>query len=213
MARSLAPLGALDVNNLENWDLRLTVQEQTSADQALAPLDKRPLFACGPGTKMQAKDWGTESWRSLLDALAQHYPEHGLLLVGAKDDYAVSEQVSGAWSGRLLNLCGALAPRITAAALARCELFLGPDSGPMHFAAAAGVPCAIAFASRTEPGIWYPAGRGHQVVYHRLPCSNCDLETCITNQKRCLTSISSDEMLEAVERALANRPQSAALSH
>jgi hypothetical protein len=59
------------------------------------------------------------------------------------------------------------------------------------------VPCAIAFASRTQPGIWYPAGRGHQVVYHKLACSNCDLETCIENQKRCLTSISVEEMFNA----------------
>ena len=203
LARTVAPLGPLDVDHLANWDLRLTAEEKALASQALAPLGSRPLLACGPGTKMQAKDWGAPAWRRLLDSLAAAHPEHGLVLVGAKDDYAVSEEVSTGWAGRSLNLCGALAPRVTAAALARAELFLGPDSGPMHFAAAAGVPCAIAFASRTEPGIWYPAGRGHQIVYHRLPCSGCDLEVCTVNQKRCLTSIAPDEMFEAAERAWA----------
>ncbi len=201
LARSLAPLGPLDINDLANWDLRLTPEEKSSADQALAPLGNRPLIACGPGTKMQAKDWGSHAWRTLLGRLAAAHPEHGLILVGARDDHAVSEEVSQAWAGRSLNLCGALAPRVTAAALARTELFLGPDSGPMHFAAAAGVPCAIAFASRTQPGIWYPAGAQHQVVYHRLPCSNCDLEVCIVNEKRCLTSISPEEIFSAAERA------------
>ena len=205
LARSLSPLGTLDVDDLANWDLRLTSGEQAAASAALAPLSGRPLLACGPGTKMQAKDWGTPAWKMLLDALGASHPEHGLVLVGARDDFAVSEAVSGAWTGRSLNLCGALAPRVTAAVLARTELFLGPDSGPMHFAAAAGVPCCIAFASRTEPGIWYPAGRGHEVIYHRLPCSNCDLEVCVTNEKRCLTSISPAEMLEAAERALEAR--------
>ncbi len=201
LVRSLAPLGPLDVNDMQNWDLRLTREEQQSAEQALAPLGNRPLLACGPGTKMQAKDWGASAWRVLLDKLAEAHPQHGLILVGAKDDFQMSEEVSGSWTGRLLNLCGALAPRVTAAALARTELFLGPDSGPMHFAAAAGVPCAIAFASRTEPGIWYPAGHGHQIVYHRQSCSNCDLELCIVNEKRCLTSISPEEMFAAAERA------------
>lgn len=201
LARTLAPLGPLDVDDLSNWDLRLTQDENAAAAQALQPLESRPLLACGPGTKMQAKDWGASAWRALLDKLAAAHPEHGLILVGAKDDYTVSEEAAQGWAGRSLNLCGALAPRVTAAALARTELFLGPDSGPMHFAAAAGVPCAIAFASRTEPGIWYPAGHGHRVVYHRLACSNCDLETCIVNQKRCLTSISPDEMFEAAEQA------------
>ncbi|RRA49676.1 glycosyltransferase family 9 protein [Acidipila sp. EB88] len=201
LARSVAALGPLDVNDLSNWDLRLTPEEQAKAAQALAPLAGKALIACGPGTKMQAKDWGAASWRALLDKLAAAHPEHGLILVGAKDDASVSDEVSTGWSGRVLNLCGALAPRVTAAALARTELFLGPDSGPMHFAAAAGVPCAIAFASRTEPGIWYPAGHGHRVVYHPLPCSNCDLEVCTVNQKRCLTSISPDEMFQAAEAA------------
>lgn len=201
LARTLAPLGPLDINDLRNWDLRLIDEERTAASQALSPLEQRPLLACGPGTKMQAKDWGAPSWRLLLDKLATAHPEHGLILVGAKDDFEVSEEVSKGWAGRSLNLCGKLAPRVTAAALAHAELFLGPDSGPMHFAAAAGVPCAIAFASRTEPGIWYPAGEGHRVVYHRLPCSNCDLETCLVNQKRCLTSITVDEMFKAAQQA------------
>ncbi len=201
LARTLAPLGPLDVDDLRNWDLRLTDDERTMAAQALSPLGQRPLLSCGPGTKMQAKDWGAPGWRLLLDKLAEAYPEHGLVLVGAKDDHTVSEEVSEGWAGRSLNLCGALAPRVTAAALARTELFLGPDSGPMHFAAAAGVPCAIAFASRTEPGIWYPVGEEHRVVYHRLPCSNCDLETCTVNQKRCLTGITADEMFAAAQEA------------
>ncbi len=207
LVRSLAPLGHLDVGNLQNWDLGLTPAEKETAARALAPLGTRPLIACGPGTKMQAKDWGAPAWRALLHRLAAAYPHHGLVLVGAKDDFAVAEEVSPAWAGRSLNLCGALAPRVTAAALARAVLFLGPDSGPMHFAAAAGVPCIIAFASRTEPGIWFPTGTGHHVIYHRVPCSNCDLELCITNGKRCLTSISPGEMFEAARQALAARRQ------
>ncbi len=201
LVRSMAPIGTLDASDLANWDLRLTAEEQRIADQALVPLGNRPLLACGPGTKMQAKDWGAAAWSVLLAKLAAAHPDHGLLLVGARDDFAVSEEVSRGWAGRSVNLCGALPPRVTAAAIARAELFLGPDSGPMHFAAAAGVPCAIAFASRTEPGVWYPAGDGHEVVYHREPCSDCDLELCVTNQKRCLTSISPAEMFEAAERA------------
>ncbi len=201
LVRSLAPLGTVDVKDLRNWSLGLNSEEEAAAEQALAPLARRPLLACGPGTKMQAKDWGTASWQRLLDRLALQHPEHGLILLGARDDYAVSAEVSSAWSGRVLNLCGALPPRVTAAAIARAELFLGPDSGPMHFAAAVGVPCAIAFASRTEPGVWYPAGQGHEIVYHRLSCSNCDLEVCLANAKRCLATISPEEMFVAAERA------------
>ena len=197
LARTLGEIGAPDIDNLANWNLRLTSAERQASERALAPLGPRPLICCGAGTKMQAKDWETPRWRALLDRLATAFPEHGLVLVGAQDDHAVSQEISGAWEGRRVNLCGALKPRETAGVMPRMELFLGPDSGPMHFAAGAGVPCAIAFASRSLPGIWYPAGRKHQIVYHKVPCSNCDLEVCIENGKRCLTTISIDEMFAA----------------
>ncbi len=205
LARSIAALGSVDLHDKRNWDLRLTAEENSAAAQALAPLGDKPLIACGPGTKMQAKDWGAPAWRALLDLLAAAHPHHGLVLVGAKDDYAVAEEVACDWGGRVVNLCGELAPRVTAAALARAALIRGPDSGHRLLAAALGVPCAIVFASRTEPGMWFPFGSGHQTVYHREPCSNCDLEVCVTNGKRCITSITPDEMFAAAERALARR--------
>ena len=81
------------------------------------------------------------------------------------------------------------------------NVFMGPDSGPMHLAAAVGVPCAIAFSARGKPGIWYPTGNYNQIIYHKVECYGCNLETCVAEAKRCLTSISVNEMYEAVIRA------------
>ena len=132
----------------------------------MARFGGRPFIACGPGTKMQAKDWGPENWRALLASLTAKLPNHGLILVGAKEDAAVSEYSCAQWTGPVANLCGLLTPRETAAVLKPAELFLGPDSGPMHLAAAYGVPCAIVYASRSRRGHWFPTGTGHEVVYH-----------------------------------------------
>jgi len=197
LARSLSELGRIDVQDLANWDLQFTPGEVAKASAILAPLAGKPLLAMGIGTKVQAKDWGGENWHALTARLADAFPEHGLVLVGAKEDHAVSEAVRSAWQSISVNLCGELTPRETAAVLRRAELFLGPDSGPMHFAAAAGVPCAIAFAARTKPGVWYPVGNAHRVVYHRVSCAECNLDVCIEQQKRCLTSITVDEMFAA----------------
>ncbi len=201
LARTIRALGEIDLGDPRMFAMGLNAAEHAKAAQALAPLGGRPLIACGPGTKMQAKDWGTEQWRGLLDRLAAFFPEHGLVLIGAGEDAAVSDAASGAWAGRALNLCGKLSPRGSAAVLARTELFMGPDSGPMHVASAVGVPCAIPFASRTRPGMWWPIGAHHRVVWHELSCSNCDLETCIVNQRRCLSTISVEEMVTAAREA------------
>jgi heptosyltransferase-3 len=101
-----------------------------------------------------------------------------------------------------VNLCGRLTPRETAAVMAHAAVFLGPDSGPMHLAASVGTACVIAFSSRGQKGVWYPAGKQHEVIYHGPECAGCELETCIVEQRKCLTSIAVDEMERAVERVM-----------
>ena len=202
LARTIAALGDAEIGNLVNWNLRLTSQEKQAARLALGSLTGKPLIVCGPGTKMQAKDWGQENWRALLDRLAIQYPNHGLALIGAKEDAEVSDFAAGGWTGLKVNLCGRLTPRETAAVFELAStvgqpVFLGPDSGPMHLAACAGVPCVIAFAARGLPGVWYPTGPNHRVIYHQVSCYGCNLETCIAEARRCLSSITVDEMADA----------------
>jgi heptosyltransferase III len=202
LARSLARLGDAGIDDLANWDLGLTVEEKGAAALGLGPLMRRPLIACGPGTKMQAKDWGSDNWRALITRLHAQYPEYGLALIGAQEDAEVSDFVGWNWTGPKVNLCGKLTPRESAAVLEHARVFIGPDSGPMHLAACAGVPCVIAFSARGLPGIWYPHGRGHQVIYHQTSCYGCNLETCVAEARRCLAAISVAEMASAVSRVL-----------
>ncbi len=202
MARAVRELGDAEPGNLANWDLRLTEAERARADEVLDGLADKPLIVCGPGTKMQAKDWGRENWRALLSRLAVTYPQYPLVLVGAKEDAEVSDYAATDWTGPKLNVCGRLTPRETAAVTARAHVFLGPDSGPMHLAAAAGVPCVIAFSARGLPGVWYPVGNQHQILYRQTSCYGCNLETCVVEERRCLSAITVEDMAQAVGRVL-----------
>jgi ADP-heptose:LPS heptosyltransferase len=202
LGRSIGELGAVNAGDLGNWDLRLTAAERAVASAGLGDLAGRPLIVCGPATKMQAKDWEKDNWRTLLGRLGEAYPEHGLALVGAQEDREYSEYAAQDWTGSKVNLCGRLSPRETAAVIGHGEVFLGPDSGPMHLAASLGVPCVIAFSSHGLPGVWFPVGKQHQIVRHRPECFNCGLETCIVMEKTCMRSITVDEMEQAVGRVL-----------
>jgi heptosyltransferase-3 len=203
LARLMRGLGKIDLEDAANWDLGLTIDEHKRAVEALEPVQGRPLLACSVGTKVQAKDWGQDNWRSVLDTLAAELPQHGLVLVGAGEESGVSESAAAAWAGRSVNLCGKLLPRESAAVLARAKLFLGHDSGPMHLAATVGTPCVAVFAARNKPRMWFPWGSQHEVIYHRTDCWGCDLETCIEQKKKCLTSILPAEVLGVVHRVLA----------
>ncbi len=205
LARAMRELGYAEPGDLANWDLRLTPAERQNAAVALGELADKPLIVCGPGTKMQAKDWGRENWRALLGRLSPLYTEYPLVLIGAREDAEVADYAASTWAGPKLNLCGRLTPRETAAVTERAQVFLGPDSGPMHLAAAAGVPCVIAFSARGLPGVWYPVGDHHQILYRQTSCFGCNLETCIVEKRRCLSSISVADMQSAVTSVLTPR--------
>ena len=210
LARNIGALGGVGelgdparLSDPASWDLHLSAAEHAAAAVAIGPaaLALRPI-AVSVGTKVQAKDWGQENWRALLAKMAAAYPGRSLLLAGAAEESMASEIAAEGWrqhgGGPVVNLCGKLTPRESAAAFARAELFVGHDSGPMHLAAAVGTTCVAIFAARNIPRQWFPYGSRHRVVYHRVECWGCGLETCIEQQKKCILSITVDEVMEAV---------------
>ena len=123
------------------------------------------FIAFAPAGKTADKNWGDDRWQEVLSALTADYPDLALVLVGGASDRERLVTYARHWSGPVANLCGRLNPRLSAAAMAGADLFLGVDSGPMHLAAAEEVPCVAVFSARAKPGVWYPAGTGHRIHY------------------------------------------------
>ncbi|HEV2576341.1 MAG TPA: glycosyltransferase family 9 protein [Acidobacteriaceae bacterium] len=207
LARNLRELGDARLDDPASWDLHLTPNEHATAARAIGHTAlQHEILAVSVGTKVQSKDWGRDNWRGLLTRLARAFPNRALLLAGSPEesdasDFAASQwQVSG--GGPVINLCGRLTPRESAAAFARARLFIGHDSGPMHLAAAVGTPCVAIFAARNIPRQWFPYGPAHRILYHRVECAGCGLETCIEQQKKCILSITVEEVLAAIHSAM-----------
>jgi ADP-heptose:LPS heptosyltransferase len=214
LVRCIGELGAVGeiadpgrLGDPASWDLRLSAAEHKVAALAIGETALgMESFAVSVGTKVQAKDWGKENWRELLGKMAEEFPGRALLLAGAAEESEASEFAAEGWransGGVVVNLCGRLTPRESAAAIARARLFVGHDSGPMHLAAAVGTPVVAIFAARNIPRQWFPFGKQHRVVYHRVECWGCGLETCIEQQKKCLMSIGVDEVMGVVREQL-----------
>ncbi len=207
LARNLPELGDARLEYAESWGLELTDAEKQAAEAAMgSEVLRQPSIAVSVGTKVQVKDWGRENWRALLGRVAERFPGYALLQVGAADEHEASEFAAADWvakgGGPVVNLCGRLSPRESGASIARAKIFLGHDSGPMHLAAAVGVPCVAVFSGKSRPRQWWPLGERHRVVYHRVDCWGCDLETCTEQGKKCIVSISVDEVMRAVEESM-----------
>jgi ADP-heptose:LPS heptosyltransferase len=210
LARNLAELGDGRLDDPASWDLHLTAEEHARASEALQPAAGRPIIAVSVGTKVQANDWGHENWYKLLAQLSLIYSGYALVVVGAPIDTQPSELVAEGWrqasasvhGGPVLNLCGHLTPRESAAVFARASLYIGHDSGPLHLAATVQTSCVGIFSARNKPRVWFPYGRKHRVLYHQTDCWGCKLETCIVERKKCITSITVPEVLAEVRAVL-----------
>lgn len=97
--------------------------------------------------------------------------------------------------------------------LRRSALYIGGDSGPLHIAATTRVPVVAIFGptlpERSMP--WRdPAVPAVAVEPGPLPCRPCHQRHCVPGDFRCLTSITSDEVLRAA-REIISKARSTAL--
>lgn len=207
LARCVRELGEARFDEPASFDLNLSVAERETARLALEPLSGKLLLGASIGAKVGVKDWGDPNWSAFLSKLGGALPGYGLVMVGAGAERDRSDALLKHWSGTSLNLCGRVSVRESAAVLERCRLFIGHDSGPMHLAAAVGTPCVAVFSARNLPGVWFPYGKQHRVIYHSVACRNCRLDVCEKFHKKCIASISVDEVFDAVMGLVEEREQ------
>ena len=167
-----------------------------------------PLIALGPfAGNSVLKQWPLPSFAALGRRLIASGAR--LVVVGGSGDREQAKRLCAEVGPGALTLTGATLPQ-TAALLRRCSLFAGNDSGPMHLAAAAGIPVVALFGPscphRFRP--WTPKA---EVVWHPLPCSPCAraeagenhadcCTVCIYPQPLCMESITVEEVHAAIER-------------
>jgi ADP-heptose:LPS heptosyltransferase len=133
-----------------------------------------------------------------MKRLQQRY-EARFIYTGAREDAALYQEIEqqGPFGG--LNLCGSMSLRDNLSAYRATSLFFGVDSGPMHMAAAVGVP-VVALFGPTDERKWGPWGEGHTVITRRVSCRPCKPHKCGDNE--CMKRISVEETLEILEQKI-----------
>ena len=155
----------------------------------------RRWVGVGPGSKMPAKRWPEERFQTVVNRLIV---THGIwpVVFGGAEDRAVGDRLI-ATAGRGYNAAGQLSLRGSVAALKRCALYLGNDTGTMHLAAAAKVPCVALFSSREWPGMWFPYGVEQTVLRTPIECDGCALVECLERDNECLRRIGPEAVVAA----------------
>lgn len=195
----LRELGPVDLDDPAGWDLKFTREESDRAESLLREHKVAgPFLVASIGTKVPANDWEERNWSALFARLGQTHGAMPLVMLGAPDEVEYSARLLSHWPGPTANLCGQTAPRVAGAVMRRASLFLGHDSGPMHMAATVGTPCVAIFSARNVPGEWFPRGNQHTIFYRQTECFACGLTECVVEKKKCILSITVDEVLGAI---------------
>lgn len=148
--------------------------------------------------------WPLDSYRQLIDRILTDLRGFRVILVGSQEDvpYVAGLMRVLAANPHLINLSGRIGLEQLVLLVQRSQLFIGNDSGPLHLAAAAGVPTVSFFGPET-PSLYGPRGAAHTVLYKNIPCSPClsvhnfkDNSFCRNNL--CMQSITVDEAWAAV---------------
>lgn len=136
-----------------------------SADERAAALRQippgGPVIGLGPTANWPGKVWPSDRFAALFQALAQA-PLVGARAAifagpGAAERDAAEAVIRALPAASVIDLAGRLSLTEAAACLARCDLYVGNDSGLMHLSAAAGAPTLGLFGP-SPPEEYAPAG-------------------------------------------------------
>jgi ADP-heptose:LPS heptosyltransferase len=175
-------------------------------DAALAMLRDapRPILAVILGSSWPSRVYFPESTAAVIRMCARPDAESPALfpvLLGSPDETKLAAEVMERLDGvPALNLAGRTSLRDLIAIFPECAVAMGPDSGPMHIAAAVGCP-VVSLWGATAAERSAPWGFAELAVSGAIPCHPCYLRQCPIGRE-CMRRIAPEQVSSTVRRAL-----------
>jgi heptosyltransferase-2 len=137
-----------------------------SSANALAELPTKPALglALHPGSGSDRKNWPEQRWAELLQKLID-LTRFNLLLVGGEAEGERLQRLAAALPPSRTRVAQSMPLTELARLLARCQGFIGHDSGISHLAAALELPLLLLWGT-TEESIWRPPGPKVTLLRH-----------------------------------------------
>jgi len=155
-----------------------------------------------PGSVWGAKRWPPEKFAALMDALGQERDAR-FALIGGPGDAGITASVKKQTRADALDLAGKTTIEEMAALLSHLDMFITNDTGPMHVAAALGIPIVAIFGATTPEMGFAPYTKKARVIeppdkLDCRPCSPHGPQKCPEGHFRCMNDITPDAVFDAV---------------
>ena len=162
---------------------------------------EQPWVAMNVSARWSTKRWPLRSFAAVLDQL---YKEDlgPVVVIGGSDERQDTHQLKALTKSPFIDLTGTVPLGCLPALLSKASVMITNDSGPMHIAAALGIPVVALFGptSAVRTG---PYGTGHRVLTGQVPCRPCFSRVCRHSpEMECLHLITPNDVVEAARRLL-----------
>jgi len=171
-------------------EINATAEERAAARKLLQdegiPSNAR-FLALNPGAAYgSAKRWYPDRFARVADTLAAEFGLH-VALIGSESERLIAKEISEQTASKTAVLNGKTSLETLIGVLAESSLMVTNDSGPMHVAAALGIPTVAVFGS-TDERVTGPYGPRTRIVKQAVECSPCLLRDCPIDH-RCMDRV------------------------
>lgn len=203
--------GAVKDEFLELWPTEADQIKINLLLQSHGVIEEDLLIAFAPGAKSETRRWPTDKFSKLGRWLLREYGAR-IVLVGTREEGHLGKSIQYSLGQGIINAMGETSLRELGVLLKRCALYVGNDSGPMHMAAAAGVPVVEISCHpvngnsglSNSPRRFGPWGVGSQVLQPEQAAAGCR-EACVSTKAHCICQVEVPRVREAVRNLLQKR--------
>lgn len=147
-----------------------------------------------PSAGKEANRWPAARFGNLASSLP--LPS---IIISNQADHSIAEETVANSQGKAINLAGKTSIKELTSLIARATFVVTNDTGPMHIAAALGVP-AFAIFGPANPVRTGPYGTIHTVIHMPLPCSPCyRRKPC--DHWSCMRGLSVDKVRQEISKS------------
>lgn len=202
-------------SRLELWT---SVGDEVVVQQLLGSSEQKPYetwIALALGTTDPKKAWPLTRYLQIGKWLIERGNTQ-LVLVGGEKEMELGDEFAREVPSTV-NLIGKLSLRQTAVMLEQCQLYVGNDTGPMHLAAAVGVPvveiCCHPISGDLKhynsPARFGPWRVPHRVLQPSDARGDCK-EGCTASEPHCILGVHIEAVQEAMLSLLPSEPAATA---
>ena len=199
-----------DFAAMENLDKQISFSFNNESEKMVSAVLQENRFlghkiiGIHTGSKWFTKKWLVAKFIELIDELDAR--GHKLLVFGDNEDVKISNHLKFKnKSENVVNLVGQTSVSELISFFRCLSVYVSNDSGPMHIAAALGIPVLAIFGPTTKELGFSPYNDKSKIIEVEMSCRPCGMHggnVCPKKHFRCMQDISVERVLLEIEEKL-----------